>query len=157
VVVELGYRDEFDWSWHGHVVHLGQPGFDAYVQAQVGRFVHVLGQNGTRILFLTVPYVEPPPLPNGDPAPAGSRQRHAIINSILASVARADPTRVRVLDIDRVVSPRNRYAQTLHGNSCRFDGIHFTIYCASLLQPYVLGAARNLIALDPSHKSGADS
>ena len=32
VIVELGYRDEFDWRWREKVVHLGEPAFDAYVQ-----------------------------------------------------------------------------------------------------------------------------
>jgi peptidoglycan/LPS O-acetylase OafA/YrhL len=146
VLVELGYRDEFNWSWHGRVVHLGHPGFDAYVTQQVARFVRVLGEGGTRVLFLSVPYVQPPALPDGSPAPAGSSSRHALINSILGSAARTDPTHVRVLDVDKIVSPGNRYTASIHGNACRFDGIHFTIYCASLLQPYVLSAARALVS-----------
>ena len=35
VIVELGYRDEFDWRSHGNVIHLGQPAFEASVEAQI--------------------------------------------------------------------------------------------------------------------------
>jgi hypothetical protein len=45
-----------------------------------------------------------------------------------------------MLDLDKVISPGNHYDETVNGQDCRFDGIHFSIYCASLLQPYVLGA-----------------
>lgn len=145
VVVELGYRDQFDWEWNGRVTHLGQPSFDRYLRTQIARFVDTLTQAGARVLLLSVPYVNPPALPNGSPAPAGSPKRHALINSILASVAESDHSAVRLLNIDAIVSPGNRYTQTVHGNACRFDGIHFTTYCASLLQPHVLGAARALI------------
>ena len=59
VVVELGYRDQFDWKINGKVVHLGQPAFDAYVREQIDQFVRVLGAGGTKILFLSVPYTKP--------------------------------------------------------------------------------------------------
>jgi hypothetical protein len=145
VIVELGYRDEFNWKWNGHVVHLGQPEFDAYVQQQVTHFVSVLTRGGERVLFLTVPYVQPPALPDGSAAPNGSTARHAIINSILESVAGNDPSQVGVLDIDKIVSPDNHYTDTVNDQPCRFDGIHFTPYCATLLEPKVLAAAHNLV------------
>jgi peptidoglycan/LPS O-acetylase OafA/YrhL len=145
VVVELGYRDEFDWRWDGHVVHLGQRSFDAYVQQRIDRFASVLSAGGARVLFLTVPYVNPPALASGAPAPAGDPVRHALIDSMLQTAAAHDPSHVGVLDIDRIVSPGGHYDETVNGQDCRFDGIHFSIYCASLLQPSVLSAARDLI------------
>jgi peptidoglycan/LPS O-acetylase OafA/YrhL len=144
VIVELGYRDEFDWKWNGHVVHLGEARYDAYVERQVAHFVSVLTAGGERLLFLTVPFVEPPALPNGSPAPSGSSARHAVINSILESMGQRFPSKVQALDIDKVVSPHGRYTGTVRDQSCRFDGIHFTPYCATLLEPTVLGAARSL-------------
>jgi peptidoglycan/LPS O-acetylase OafA/YrhL len=144
VAVELGYRDEFNWRWNGHVVHLGQRAFDSYVQHQIDHFAAVLTEHGARVLFLTVPYVQPPALPNGDPAPAAAVSRHQVIDSMLARAAAQEPAHVQVLNIDDTVSPGNHYDQTVNGQPCRFDGIHFTIYCASLLQPSVLGAAQKL-------------
>ena len=145
VVVELGYRDEFNWNWRGRVVHLGQPAFDAYVQRRIDRFASVLTSDGARVLFMTVPFVQPPPLTDGAPAPAGSPARHVLINSMLYAAAARNPSRVRVYNVDGIVSPGNHYDETVNGQDCRFDGIHFSVYCASLLQPAVLGAARQLL------------
>ena len=33
----------------------------------------------------------------------------------------------------------------MNGKLCRFDGIHFAIYCSELLAPDVLSAVRGLI------------
>ena len=145
VIIELGYRDEFDWRSHGKVMHLGQPAFDASVEAQIERYVQVLGANDTPILFLSVPFAEPRPQPNGSPSPAASPARHALINSLLRSAAGQHRSLVQVLDIDKVVSPGNRYQRDVNGKLCRFDGIHFAIYCSELLAPDVLSAVRAMI------------
>jgi peptidoglycan/LPS O-acetylase OafA/YrhL len=144
VVVELGYRDEFDWRIDGKVQHLGQAGFDADVQSQIDRYVKVLGRNGTKVLFLSVPYTHPPDLANGSPAPAASSSRHALINSMLEKAARQNPGKVAFLDLDKTVSPGDRYTEKVNGQVCRFDGIHFSVYCSELLEPQVLGEVRKM-------------
>jgi peptidoglycan/LPS O-acetylase OafA/YrhL len=147
VVVELGYRDEFNWRWNGKVVHLGQPAFDAYVQRQIDRYVQVLGRGGVKLLFLTVPYTHPPDQSDGTPAPAASTSRHAEINSLLAAEARRHPGQVQVLDVDKTISPGNHYDAKVKGQLCRFDGIHFSVFCGKLLEPSVLGEARKLLGM----------
>ena len=67
VIVELGYRDTFDWRVNGNAIHLGQPGFDAAVEAEIERYIQVLGGGNTPILFLSVPFADPRPLPDGSP------------------------------------------------------------------------------------------
>jgi hypothetical protein len=145
VVVELGYRDEFDWRIHGHVMHLGQPTFDAHVQRQITWFVRALGRRGVKILFLSVPFTHPPDRPDGSPGPAASATRHALINSMLERAARRDRANVRVLDIDRTVSPGRHYNSKVNGQVCRFDGVHFSLYCAELLEPRILGTVRSML------------
>ena len=105
----------------------------------------MLGAGQTPILFLSVPFADPRPQPDGSPAPAASPARHARINSLLRSAAASDPAGVQVLNIDHVVSPGNRYQREVNGKLCRFDGIHFAIYCSELLAPDVLSAVRGLI------------
>jgi len=145
VVVELGYRDQFDWRIGGKVVHLGQPAFNAYVRRQIDQFVRVLGAGGTKILFLSVPYTNPPNNPDGSPAPAADPARHQLINQMLEEAAREHPSNVRVLDLDQTVSPGNHYNATVNGQRCRFDGVHFSVYCAELVEPQVLGEVRALL------------
>ncbi|HWE11095.1 MAG TPA: acyltransferase family protein [Solirubrobacteraceae bacterium] len=145
VIIELGYRDEFDWRWNGKTVHLGQPAFDAYIQQQIARYVQVLGQRGVKILFLSVPYTHPPDQADGAPPPAASPARHALINAMLEKEARRHPSSVRVLDLDRTISPGSHYDARVDGQLCRFDGIHFSVFCSKLLEPSVLGEARRLL------------
>jgi hypothetical protein len=57
---------------------------------------------------------------------------------------------VQVLNIDHVVSPGNRYQRRVNGNLCRFDGIHFAIYCSELVAPDVLSTVRGMIAPTPA-------
>ena len=146
VVVELGYRDEFDWRWGNKTVHLGMPSFDAYLQRQIDHFVSVLGRGGVKVLFLSVPYTHPPDRADGTPSPAASSARHTAINAMLGAEASASPESVQVLDIDKTVSPDNRYDVRVKGQLCRFDGIHFSVFCAKLLEPTVLGEARKQLA-----------
>jgi hypothetical protein len=72
-----------------------------------------------------------------------------VINSLLRTAAATDTSEVRVLNIDRVVSPGNRYQRRVNGQLCRFDGIHFAIYCSELLAPDVLAAVRGMIPQTP--------
>jgi peptidoglycan/LPS O-acetylase OafA/YrhL len=145
VIVELGYRDQFDWKIGGKVVHLGQPAFDAYVKSQIDRLVKVLGAGATKILFLSVPDTHPPNLADGSPSPAASPARHSLINSMLEAAARRHPGTVGVLDIDQTISPGGHYDADVNGQLCRFDGIHFSAYCSGLLEPQVLGEIRKML------------
>ena len=145
VVVELGYRDEFDWRWGGKLVHLGQPAFDAYLEQRIDRYVKVLGRGGVKLLFLSVPYTHPPDQADGSAAPAASPVRHTLIDSMLRRETRLHPKTVGMLAIDRTVSPGNHYDAKVDGQLCRFDGIHFSVFCARLVEPRVLTAARKLL------------
>jgi hypothetical protein len=144
VIIELGYRDEFDWRWHGRVVHLGQPLFDAYLQQRINQFVRVLVLGGAKILFLSIPWTHPHALPGGSPSPVGDPARHALINSMLEAAAHRYPNRAQVLSLDQYISPGNRYNATLDGKLCRFDGVHFTIFCGERLQAPVLSTVSTL-------------
>ena len=145
VVVELGYRDQFDWKINGKVVHLGQPAFDKYIQNQMDHLVDVLGAGGTKILFLSIPYTHPPALPDGSPSPAASPDRRNLINEMLQDEAKQHPKKIQVLDLDQTVSPGNHFDADVNGQVCRFDGVHFSAYCSELVEPKVLGEVRKML------------
>ena len=143
VIVELGYRDEFDWRSHGKVTHLGQPAFDAAVEAQIERYVQVLGG---------WPYADPVPVgPVRGPAAAA---RRIALPGRLSGAARADqlpaadgrrrrPVRgAGVEHRQRGLPWATSYQREVHGKLCRFDGIHFAIYCSELVAPEVLSSRR---------------
>ncbi len=146
VVVELGYRDEFDWRWGNQTVHLGMPAFDSYLQRQIDHFVSVLARGGVKVLFLSVPYTHPPDRADGTPSPAAAPARHSAINAMLDAEAKRHPDSVQMLNVDKTVSPDNRYDAKVKGQLCRFDGIHFSVFCAKLLEPSVLGETRKQLA-----------
>jgi hypothetical protein len=111
----------------------------------MNRYVQVLGRGGTKVLFLSVPYVHPPAQSDGAPAAAASTARHAAINAMLRREAQLHPATVSVLDLDTTVSPGDHYDSKVDGQLCRFDGIHFSVFCAKLVEPRVLGEARKLL------------
>jgi hypothetical protein len=145
VVVELGYRDEFDWRWNGHLRHIGQSAYDAPLRSRIERYVQVLGAGGVPVLFLSVPWADPAALPDGSPPPAASPVRHTRINAMLRAAAANHPGAVGLLDLDKVISPGNHFNASINGHLCRFDGVHLTVYCSRLLQPDVLRAVRLMI------------
>ncbi|HET9072967.1 MAG TPA: acyltransferase family protein [Solirubrobacteraceae bacterium] len=146
VIVELGYRDEFDWRWDGGVVHLGEPTFDAYVAERIRQFISVLGDGGRRkVLFLSIPFVSPPAQADGSPAPQASTARHTRINTLIAAAVKAAGPAAGFVNLDAVISPGDHYDASLNGQLCRFDGVHVTVYCSEQLEPHILGAARSLL------------
>jgi peptidoglycan/LPS O-acetylase OafA/YrhL len=144
VVVEMGYRDQFDWKMNGAVVHLGQRWFDQYVQSQIDRYVSVLGQDGRKVVFLSIPYTNPPPNSDGSPSSAASPARHRLINQMIQNAARGH-SNVSVVDLDTKISPSGHYQAKVDNQVCRFDGIHFSLFCSKLVQPDVLTTTRRMI------------
>jgi hypothetical protein len=145
VVIELGWRDEFDFRWNGRVVHIGQPGFDRYVRHRIDQYIRTLGRGGVPILFLSVPWGDPAPMPNGSPQPAQSATRHVEINKMLATAVAQNRGHAQLLDIDNTIAPHDHYQATLNGNLCRFDGVHVTVYCSTLLRNVVLPRLDNML------------
>jgi peptidoglycan/LPS O-acetylase OafA/YrhL len=147
VVVEMGYWDCFDRIIDGVQVHVGEPAYDRLVVAGIGRFVRLLGARGVRIVFLTVPPVDPPPLADGSPQPSADPQRWSELNGMLAATAAQHPGRVALVDIGRIVAPGGTFAATLNGQPCRWsDGIHFMPYCGRIVQPAVFSAVNKLLS-----------
>jgi hypothetical protein len=144
VVVELGYRDTFNWKLGGKVQHLDQPAFAAAVRAQIDRYIRVLGAHGRQVVFLSIPWTKPPATATGSPAPAADPARRAAINQMLRNEAKGHGN-VHIFDLDKVVSPSGHYQASVNGQLCRFDGVHFSLYCSQLVQPHVLTGVRALL------------
>ncbi|HEV8064554.1 MAG TPA: SGNH/GDSL hydrolase family protein, partial [Acidimicrobiales bacterium] len=147
IVVMMGYWDCYDRLWNGQDVHIGEPVFDSYLHSQMVKFVHMEGINGIPVVFLTVPYVDPPALDNGSEPSAASVSRHDEINAMLSQLASEFPKQVYVVDSDKYVSPGNHYDSSVSGHACRWsDGVHFYPYCGALMAAPVLGLVRQLVA-----------
>lgn len=77
-------------------------------------------------------------MPDGSPQPATSATRHIEMNRMLAAAVAQNPGHAQLLDIDSTIAPGNHYQASVNGNLCRFDGVHFTVYCSTLLRNVVL-------------------
>jgi peptidoglycan/LPS O-acetylase OafA/YrhL len=126
VIVELGYWDEGQWDVGGTPEHLGEPRFDALVEQKMDDFVRTLGSTGDPIIFLSVPWVNPPSWPNGASPPQASASRHRLINVMLAALPKRFPGVAYFFNISPYVTPGNKFDPSVDGKICRTsDGIHF--------------------------------
>lgn len=146
VVVELGFRDMFDWRWGSTNESLGDAGFDSYVAARVRLLIDTLASRSIPVLFLSVPVVSPPPAANGTALPQAAPARRIAMNRLIAQVAAGSGGRASLLDINPVIAPGGRYSPTIDGQVCRAaDGIHFTPWCGSYLEPWIFRQARSVM------------
>ncbi len=135
IVVELGYWDEAQWDQGGHLEHLGDPGFDAALEAKMDDFVRTLASPKMPVVFLSVPWVDPPPWPNGTTPPQTSPSRHRMINAMLASLPRRFPGEAYYFNMTPYVTPGNHFDASVDGQICRTsDGLHFFIGGPALSQ-----------------------
>jgi peptidoglycan/LPS O-acetylase OafA/YrhL len=147
IVVMMGYWDCYDRLWNGKDVHIGEPVFDAYLHSQMVKFVRMEGLGDIPIVFLTVPYVDPPALQDGSEPSAASVVRHNEIDAMLSQLAAQFPKQVYVVNSDKYLSPGNHFDSKVNGRACRWsDGVHFYPYCGALMAPSVLSLVRQLVA-----------
>jgi hypothetical protein len=155
LVLEMGYWDELDWRQGGRQVNLGDPSFDREVAQRMRTFVKAVEMPHIPIVLLSVPLVDPPPWPDGSPAPQASPTRHRIINALLQSLAKEYPRTVHYFDISPWVTPGGRFDAYVDGGICRnSDGVHLYVgafpnltptYCGEHLQEAFLAYVRELV------------
>jgi hypothetical protein len=65
---------------------------------------------------------------------------------MLYRLAAQFPAEVRVVDIDKWISPGNHFNSSVNGHACRWsDGIHFYDYCGAIVAPHVMPLIRQLV------------
>jgi hypothetical protein len=147
-----------NWRWGASdYVHIGNAAFDAELKGRMEQFVRELSAGGRQVVFLTVPWVNPLPWPNGQVEPQATAVRHVLINQMIERVAREFPKIAHVFDISPYVTPAGTYQADVGGSICRMsDGIHLFMgsnpyvpsqtYCGAHLQAALLSYVRELIA-----------
>ena len=94
IVVDMGWWDSFRHIVNGKVSFLAQPHYDSLVEQRILALIDSLrAVSAAPIYFLSVPWMQPPALPKGQPEPAASTASHDEINSLIQSAT-------RVLDYD---------------------------------------------------------
>jgi hypothetical protein len=124
IVVEMGWWDSYQHLINGAVVSLSQLSYVAMVEQQIHALINGLrSASGAPIYFLSVPWMNPGQLPNGQPEPAASATSHDDINSLLQTVAQSSDA-VHFVNVSPFVTPYGRYEAQVGGGQCRAaDGI----------------------------------
>ena len=126
VLVEMGWWDSMDHLWNSQDVHLGQAAYDRDVLSGIVSLASTLGRGGVPVVFLTVPWMNPPPWPNGSAPPAASPLRHQEINSLLRQAMHELAAHANLFDLAPYVTPDGFFQADVGGEICRSsDGVHF--------------------------------
>jgi hypothetical protein len=125
IVVEMGWWDSFQHMINGKASILTQPKYDALVKHQIAGLIHSLRiVSAAPIYFLSVPWMDPPALPNGQPEPAAATASHNEINSLILSATQSSTT-THFVDISPYITPAGQFQADVGGGICRAsDGVH---------------------------------
>jgi hypothetical protein len=125
IVTEMGWWDSYRHLINGKVSFLTQPQYDSLVEQRILGLIHSLRSvTGAPIYFLSVPWMQPAALQNGQPEPAASTASHNEINSLIRLAAQSSTT-THFVDISRYITPAGHFQADVGGGICRTsDGIH---------------------------------
>jgi SGNH domain (fused to AT3 domains) len=159
VLVEMGWWDSQQHLINGDVESLADPSYDAMVMQSVLNLIKDLRTaSSAPIFFLSVPWMDPPAWPNGQPNPAVTPGSHNEINALIKEATETSST-LHFVDISPYITPSGQYQQDVDGQVCRTaDGVHLyanvpgTLYqykktkCGEALQEGVLSLVRSTLA-----------
>jgi peptidoglycan/LPS O-acetylase OafA/YrhL len=125
-VVELNRWELMDRFYQGGYQHVGEPGYDAYLLAQLDRAVSIAGSRGASVVLLTAAYTHRAERPDGSLYPEDQPARVNAWNSLLRVEAARRPGQVTILNLNRVVCPGGVFTWNVDGLRIRSDGLHYT-------------------------------
>jgi len=136
IVVEMGWWDSYRHMINGKLSFLTQLQYDSLVENRILGLIHTLrAVSAAPIDFLSVPWMQPPALPNGQPEPAASAASHNEINSLIQSATKSSTT-TQFVDISPYITPAGQFQADVGGGICRMsDGVH--LYDSSGTTNYV--------------------
>ncbi len=157
VSVFVARLDIVNRLFHGHWVHIGNAAYDAYLRRRMRLAVHVLTSEGGKVILLTSPYYDTGEQPDGAPWPEDNPARVRRYNAMLYQVARSDPHKVFVVDLNKIADPKGHFQEYIDGVEVRYtDGIHWTYQGDCWLAPRLLplvAAVAHTGALPPSDQA----
>ena len=125
-VVELNRWELMDRFYQGSYQHVGEPGYDAYLLAQLDRAVSIVGSRGASVVLLTAAYTRRDEQPDGSLYPEDRPARVDAWNGLLRVEAARRPRQVTILDLNRLVCPGGAFTWDVGGLRIRSDGLHYT-------------------------------
>jgi hypothetical protein len=125
IVVEMGWWDSVPHMINGKVSFLTQPKYDSLVESRILGLIRSLRTvTAAPIYFLSVPWMQPPALSNGQPRPDASAPFHREINDLIRSATQSSDT-THFVDISPYITPAGHFQTDVGGGICRTsDGVH---------------------------------
>ena len=105
---------------------IGDPVFDAELDARLEYAVSLLAWQGGRVVLTTAPYFFRSPAPDGGYWPEDEPWRVDRFNALVRAVAARHPGVVDVADFGRMLSPGGQFVAEVNGVPIRRDGVHLT-------------------------------
>jgi len=140
-LVLLGRWEVLDRVHDGQWMHIGEPGFDAYLRSELELAESILTSRGGRVAFLTAPCNnhELADLAAPGRLPPDDAHRVDLWNALQAGVAGAHPGWTEMVPLADLVCPGGQYVQTLSGVPLRTsDGVHFASLAGRLFTQQLL-------------------
>ncbi|MDD4867796.1 MAG: acyltransferase family protein [Mycobacterium sp.] len=132
----IGRWETVDRVNEGQWTHIGDPTFDAYLNAELQRALNILGSNGSRVVVATVPYSRGGEKPDGRLYPEDQPDRVNQWNTMLRTTVSRHPN-VQILDLNKKLCPDGVYAAKVDGIKIRSDGVHLTPEGVKWLTPWL--------------------
>jgi peptidoglycan/LPS O-acetylase OafA/YrhL len=136
VMLLVGRWETMDHYYQGQWQHLGDPAYDRYLAALLGRAITLLGSTGARVVVATEPYNRGGEQPDGSLYPEDNPIRVTDWNRLLRTVVAAHPG-TWVLDLSRKLCPNGTFTRTVDGVQVRSDGVHLTQEGVQWLAPWL--------------------
>jgi hypothetical protein len=120
----------------GTWTHIGDPAFDSYISAELGRAVDILSSGGAALTVANLPYSRRGERPDGSLWPEDQPERVDEWNKLLGKTIRNRPG-VRILDLKKKLCPEGVYTAKVDGIQVRSDGVHLTDEGVQWLTPWL--------------------
>jgi len=132
----IGRWETVDRVNEGQWTHIGDPTFDAYLNAELQRALNIVGSTGVRVVVATVPYSRGGEKPDGRLYPEDQPDRVNQWNTMLRNAVSQHPN-VSILDLNKKLCPDGVYTGKVDGIKVRSDGVHLTPEGVKWLTPWL--------------------
>ena len=138
----IGRWETVDRVNEGKWTHIGDPTFDAYLNAELERALNIVGSTGVRVVVATVPYSRGGEKPDGKLYPEDQSDRVNQWNTMLRNTVGHHPN-VQILDLNKKLCPNGVYTAKVDGIKVRSDGVHLTSEGVKWLTPWLEDSVRS--------------
>jgi peptidoglycan/LPS O-acetylase OafA/YrhL len=132
----IGRWETVDRVNEGQWTHIGDPTFDAYLNAELERALTIAGSTGVRVVVASVPYSRDGERPDGRLYPEDQPDRVNQWNTMLRNTV-SRHSGVQILDLNKKLCPDGVYTAKVDGIKVRSDGVHLTPEGVKWLTPWL--------------------